>query len=137
MKFEHRGKWLEEAEEKLTFDKAEKPDYLNGDKEVLTFEDADELDGDLIDEVESDEEPTQANEDSRKHITVTYTRPVKHTLFIEEKGGKFFGTLNGDGVYANVGPFATEKDLLKEVEKNIRRAYPSMQNFKAESSQKS
>lgn len=46
IKFENKGKWLKEAEDKLVFDSREKVD----------FNEEDELSGELLDEVESDED---------------------------------------------------------------------------------
>lgn len=51
MKFENKGKWLKEAEDKLAArDTMEDPDYLNGDNKVLTFEENE------LEDVPSDEE---------------------------------------------------------------------------------
>ena len=58
MKFENRGKWLKEAEDKLAaYDTQEHPDFLDGDNKVCTFED-DEItnfEEDDLDVVEEDD----------------------------------------------------------------------------------
>ena len=69
MKFENKGKWVKEAEEKaLVHDNMENPDYLDGNNEVLTFTgEEDEFDGDILNDVEEDlnypeEDTTDINE---------------------------------------------------------------------------
>lgn len=59
MKFENKGKWLKEAQDKMAArDTMEDPDFLDGDDEVLTFEE-EELD---IEDNDIEEEPAQKNE---------------------------------------------------------------------------
>ena len=57
--FENKGKWLKEAQDKMAArDTMEDPDFLDGDDEVLTFEE-EELD---IEDNDIEEEPAQKNE---------------------------------------------------------------------------
>ena len=59
MKFENKGKWLKEAQNKMAArDTMEDPDFLDDDDEVLTFEE-EELD---IENNDIEEEPAQKNE---------------------------------------------------------------------------
>lgn len=61
MKFENKGKWIKEAEDKLAArDTMEDPDFLDGDDKVLTFEEEE------LDNVPSDKEfeEEQLDEDS-------------------------------------------------------------------------
>ena len=58
MKFENRGKWLKEAEDKLAaYDTQEHPDFLDGDDKVCTFEDDEvaNFEEDDLDIVEEDD----------------------------------------------------------------------------------
>ena len=62
MKFENKGKWLKEAQDKMAArDTMEDPDFLDGDDKVLTFEEEEELD---IEDDDIEEEPAQKNEAS-------------------------------------------------------------------------
>ena len=59
MKFENKGKWLKEAQDKMAArDTMEDPDFLDDDDKVLTFEE-EELD---IEDNDIEEEPVQKNE---------------------------------------------------------------------------
>ena len=66
MKFENKGKWLKEAQNKMAArDTMEDPDFLDGDDDVLTFEE-EELD---IEDNDIEEESAQKNEATFKNGT--------------------------------------------------------------------
>lgn len=70
MKFENRGRWLKEAQDKMAArDTMEDPDFLDGDDKVLTFEE-EELDMEDDDNFEDVEEET-IEESAQKNEAVT------------------------------------------------------------------
>ena len=106
MKFENKGKWLKEAEDKLAaYDTQEHPDLLDGDNKVCTFEDdemhdfeEDELDvveeDDTLDSPEEEEdalmldESFQKNEASKKTFSVR--RLDSRTIKLKDNAGKLY-----------------------------------------------
>lgn len=71
MKFENKGLWMKEAEDKLaSYNKQEHPDYVQGDDEICTLKtEDDELSGELLDEVEAEEMEKEVEDDNIKSET--------------------------------------------------------------------
>ena len=100
MKFENVGNWMKEAEEdKLVFDNREPADYLNGDDEICTLKTEDDesdydddFSGELLDEVESDENELESPDNEEDAIIMANESCHRNETYRIDKDGETIKT---------------------------------------------